>query len=183
MCNSILSGLVAVAASCDRIEPWAAVCIGLVAGLVYAIWCKVLQVIRVDDPCEGSAVFMMNGFWGLWGCGFFDNEFGLFYGDNEKGRYFGYEICGSVVIFGWVSAFAILYFLVMRALRLLRVSKVQEVVGLDVTELGGFSKEDYAKIYQEVKVKIEEEEFGLRKGEANNLVQREHEVINVKQGV
>jgi len=180
MCNSILSGLVAVAASVDRIEPWAAVCIGLVAGLVYAIWCKVLQVARVDDVTEGSAVFMMNGFWGLWACGFFDNEFGLFYDDGSKGHYFGYEICGSVVIFAWVSAFAIVYFLLMRALRLLRVSKVQEVVGLDVIELGGFSREDYAKIYQEVKVKIEEEEFGLRKGEANNIVQREHEVVGAK---
>ena len=32
-----------------------------------------------------------------------------------------------------------------------------------------------------MKVKIEEEEFGMKKGEENHLVQREHEVIQVKQ--
>jgi ammonia channel protein AmtB len=90
---------------------------------------------------------MMGGFWGLWAAGFFDNEFGLFYGHPDKGRYFGYELCGSVVIWGWTSAFAIVYFMIMKLLKLLRVSKVQEVVGLDVTELGGFSSEDYEKIY------------------------------------
>jgi hypothetical protein len=37
--------------------------------------------------------------------------------------------------------------MIMKLLKLLRVSKVQEVVGLDVTELGGFSSEDYEKIY------------------------------------
>ena len=90
---------------------------------------------------------MMNCFWGLWASGFFDNELGLFYGDPDKGRFFGFQLAGHCVIWGWVSAFSIVYFLLMRALKLLRVSKVQEVVGLDVVELGGFSKEDYLKIY------------------------------------
>ena len=50
--NGMLAGLVGVTAVCDAAEPWAALLIGLFAGLVYCMACKLLIHLKVDDPLE-----------------------------------------------------------------------------------------------------------------------------------
>lgn len=88
--NGILAGLVSISATCDRCEPWAAVCIGIIGGIVYALMCKILEVAKIDDAVDGIPVHMGCGAWGLLAAGFFDNSFGIFYGDPGKGYYFAY---------------------------------------------------------------------------------------------
>lgn len=73
LCNGILSGLVAISASIDRVEPWAAICIGIIAGIIYVLFLRWLVHLEVDDPVEGSAIHMGCGIWGVIAVGFFDN--------------------------------------------------------------------------------------------------------------
>ncbi|MFL6117641.1 MAG: ammonium transporter, partial [Catenulispora sp.] len=51
MCNGMLAGLVAITAPCAFVAPWAAVLIGLIAG-VLVIWSCLFweKVVKVDDP-------------------------------------------------------------------------------------------------------------------------------------
>ena len=50
MLNGALAGLVAITASCAFVDPWAAVVIGLVAGVLVFFSTKFFEKIKVDDP-------------------------------------------------------------------------------------------------------------------------------------
>lgn len=71
--NGIFAGLVSISCGCDRVEPWAAVCIGIIGAFVYIKFCLFLKKKEIDDPLEGSAVHMACGIWGLVASGCFDN--------------------------------------------------------------------------------------------------------------
>eukprot|EP00808_Paulinella_micropora_P029854 g16718.t1 len=75
--NSILTGLVAIAAGCDVASFWSAAVVGVVAvpvrrGLAYCL----LQS-GVDDPLEVGGVFCGGGLWGVLAVGILPNTAGL----------------------------------------------------------------------------------------------------------
>lgn len=52
LANGMLSGLVSITAPCNNVEPWAAICIGIISGLVYIFACWLLAKVKLDDPVE-----------------------------------------------------------------------------------------------------------------------------------
>jgi len=84
LCNGIITGLVAVSASCNDIEPWAAIIIGGLAGAFLGITHRLLMKLKIDDPIEASQVHGFGGILGLILLGFFHKEKGIFYGDNGR---------------------------------------------------------------------------------------------------
>jgi len=50
--NGILAGLVCVTASCNKIEPIAAIVVGVIASLTYSFSCRAMNAMRIDDPLE-----------------------------------------------------------------------------------------------------------------------------------
>lgn len=137
LANGLLAGLVAITGVCDRVDPWAAFIIGIIGGVVYSLACKFCHICHVDDPIEASSVHGFTGMWGLIATGFFDNEEGLFSGaDDGKLKYLGVQILGMFAIILWVAVLSSLYFLLMKKLGLLRVSLLEEVIGLDIAEMG-----------------------------------------------
>lgn len=69
--SGILAGLVSITASCSVVEPYAAVVIGLIGGMVYYLSSQLLQKLRIDDPLEASPVHFFCGCWGVLAAGFF----------------------------------------------------------------------------------------------------------------
>ena len=59
MGNSTLAGLVAITAGCSTVLPWGAICIGIVAGLLYPLASRLMILIKVGHPlttafhCQG----------------------------------------------------------------------------------------------------------------------------------
>lgn len=79
--NGALVGMVAIAASVDRVENWGSVLIGTFAAFFYVISAFTLDFYRIDDPLEAISVHFAGGVWGLFATGFFDTKSGvLFYG-------------------------------------------------------------------------------------------------------
>jgi Amt family ammonium transporter len=150
VCNGVLTGLVAISGACDRCEPWAAVIIGCFAGIFYVIGCKVLQKTNIDDPVEASPVFLWGGVWGLLAIAFLDNIQGIVYPshmETGRGKFFGYQICGIVTILLWTSGLFAPFFFIMKKVGLLRVSRVVEMVGMDVASNGHcMTKDEFEKI-------------------------------------
>jgi len=139
LCNGILAGLVSITASCNNVTPWMAFVIGVIGGVVYSYGCKLLDVVNVDDPVEAAAVHGFCGMWGLIATGFFDQDQGLFSGNREKmGAFFGNQWLGLLCICTWTILTCGLYFFGMKKLGLLRVSLFDEIIGLDITEMGSY---------------------------------------------
>lgn len=82
--NGILAGLVSITASCNAVEPWAAGIIGIMGSLVYSVFCKVLDYLKIDDPLDA---FQVHGACGILGClcvALFEKDVGVFY-DSTTG--------------------------------------------------------------------------------------------------
>lgn len=72
--KGILGGLVAITPACSVVEPYAAVLLGLLSGLVYYGSAKLLHRLRIDDPLDAAPVHLMCGILGVVFVGFFATE-------------------------------------------------------------------------------------------------------------
>ena len=147
-CNGALAGLVAITAGTSVLQPWAAIIAGAIGALVFlgSKW-AILHKLKVDDPVDAIALHGCTGAWGLLVVGLLADktyvgqvysnatDYGLFYGG--KGKLFGAEIVGIVVIFLWVMATTGTLFFVLSKMQFLRASPEEELQGLDTTEHGG----------------------------------------------
>ena len=74
MGNGAIAGLVAITAPCAFVDPWAAVVIGVFAGLIVPPLVVAVNKIRIDDPVGALPVHGMAGIWGTLACGLFATE-------------------------------------------------------------------------------------------------------------
>ncbi|MGC9444259.1 MAG: ammonium transporter [Candidatus Methanospirareceae archaeon] len=139
ICNGSLAGLVAITAPCAYVPPWAAVLIGAIAGILVmaSIW-FVEWVLKIDDPVGAVSVHGVNGLWGLLAVGIFaDGTYGGVSGliAGNTGQFVAQAISAAVVVL-WAFGLGLLIFAVIKYAIGLRVSKEEEVVGLDISEHG-----------------------------------------------
>ena len=151
--NGVLAGLVAITAPCAWVEAWAAVVIGLIAGVVVVAGVYTLERLRVDDPVGAVSVHGFNGIWGLISVGLFadgtygnystDAPFatGLFYGGGADQLIAQLIGAGAAAVWAFVCGYIV--FKVMDAMIGIRVSPVEELKGLDVFEHGGQAYPDF----------------------------------------
>ena len=151
MClNASLAGLVAITAPCDVTDALGAVIIGIVAGLlvVFGVWFLDYKL-HIDDPVGAVAVHMMNGIWGTLAVGLFATDtapgysianasgeklVGLFYGGGFE--LLGLQFVGFVSVAAWTAVTITISFLLIKKIVGLRVSREEEITGLDSTEHG-----------------------------------------------
>jgi Amt family ammonium transporter len=145
--NGLLAGLVAVTAPCAFIDSWAAVVIGLVAGVIVCLVTFLLERVRIDDPVGAVPVHFANGLWGLLAVGIFANGdpvsagwngvatpvTGLLYGGSSQIAAQLLEIGSVALVAGGLSY---VFFRVLNALKLLRSEPKDELMGLDLPEMG-----------------------------------------------
>lgn len=151
--NGALAGLVAITASCAFVDPWAAVVIGLVAGVLVFFSAKFFEKMKIDDPIYALSVHGAAGIWGTVANGLFATEelaakvgvgqAGLFEGGGWKQLWVQVE---SVVVaggFAFVACFIVLW-VVKKAIGF-RVTEEQEIIGLDLSEHGTYGYPEQLK--------------------------------------
>ncbi len=146
--NGVLAGLVAVTAPCAFIVPWAAVVIGLIAGILVCLATIVLERLQIDDPVGAVPVHMVNGMWGVISVGLFaagnpdtaawngiDKAVtGLFYGGGFG--QLGAQLLEAGAIFVFAAGLSWIFFMILNRFDLLRSNPKDEIVGLDIPEMG-----------------------------------------------
>ena len=138
--NGCLAGLVAVTAPCAYVSPWAAIVIGLVGGAIVVLGALLLDRLRVDDPVGAVPVHGMNGIWGTLSIGLFGQKAlgvandGLFYGGGVG--QLGIQALGVFSVTAFVLVTMGLVFFAIRSTVGLRVSRHEELRGLDIGEHG-----------------------------------------------
>jgi Amt family ammonium transporter len=138
--NGALAGLVGITAPCAYVDPWAAVVIGIVSGYVVVRGVELLDRLQIDDPVGAFPVHGMCGVWGTLSVGIFGRQAlglannGLVYSGNPM--QLGIQLVGSVcaVVFVLVSM-GIVFKLIDLTVGL-RVSREEELRGLDIGEHG-----------------------------------------------
>ncbi|MFC0470455.1 ammonium transporter [Halalkalibacter kiskunsagensis] len=147
MLNGALAGLVAITASCAFVAPWAAVVIGLVAGILVFFSMKLCDKAKIDDPIFAISVHGIAGIWGTLSTGFFatpelaelngKGSAGLFYGGGFT--QLGVQMIGIVAVAAFAFVVSYVLLLITKALLGgLRVSEEEEITGLDLSEHGSY---------------------------------------------
>ena len=142
MClNGSLAGLVGVTAGCDAVDALGSAIIGIVSGILVVVVVETLDLkLHIDDPVGAVGVHLANGVWGTLAVGLLANPAapagleGLLYTGSFK--LLGIQTLGIIAILAWTAVTMILTFLIIRKTVGLRVSKEEEIKGLDRTEHG-----------------------------------------------
>lgn len=133
--NGALAGLVAITAGCDVVSPAGAAIIGLIAGFVVVFGIEFIEkVLKIDDPVGAIGVHGLCGATGTLLVGLFAQEGGLFYGGGAS--LLGIQALGVVSVIAWVAVTTTILFLIIKKTIGLRVSKAEEIAGLDIEEHG-----------------------------------------------
>ena len=136
--NGALAGLVGITAGCAYVDPWAAVVIGLLAGVIMIAGVHLIKlVLKVDDPVGAISVHGICGAWGLLAVGIFatghNDVEGLIAGNAEQ---LVPQIIGLLVAAAWGLGAGFILFKALDMTMGLRASEEEEMQGLDIPEHG-----------------------------------------------
>jgi Amt family ammonium transporter len=126
--NGILGGLVGITAGADLMSPNEAVAIGFIAGIIIVLGIALIDKLKLDDPVGAVTVHLICGIWGTLAVGIFGAKAG---GDQLLTQLYGVLIVGAFCV---ITSGIILG--VLKATLGLRVSKEEELEGLDIHEHG-----------------------------------------------
>jgi ammonium transporter, Amt family len=141
--NGAIAALVAITAPSGYVEPWAAMVIGAIAGLIVVYGVILIDKV-LDDPVGALSAHGLAGIWGTLSCGLFTDpvlakfnavgEGGLVY--THSFHQLGVQALSVGVCFVTVFTLSIGLFWVIKKTVGLRVSERHEINGLDISEHG-----------------------------------------------
>ncbi len=124
--NGSLAGLVAITAGCDTVSNYSAIIIGLIAGILVVFSVEFFdKVAKIDDPVGAISVHGVCGFTGSILVGVFSPEYTL-----------KPQVIGVLSTVAYVLVMAIIVFTIIDKTVGLRVTKGEELDGLDIHEHG-----------------------------------------------
>ena len=150
MCiNASLAGLVCVTAGCHCIDAIGAIAEGIISGLLVVWVVELLDLkLHIDDPVGACGVHLANGISGTLLAGLFATNtsslgvdgpiYALVHGTSFRDgmEVFGVQCLGITCIVAWTSVLMIITFNVIKKVHGLRVTREEEIEGLDPTEHG-----------------------------------------------
>ena len=134
--NGVLAGLVAITAPCAYVTPGYSILIGAIGGVIVVYGPILLEKLKIDDPVSAVPVHLMNGIWGTLAIGLFATEngvTGLVAGNTSQ---IVAQLIGVGAVGVWCVATGAVLFFGIKATIGLRVSREEEVKGLDIEEHG-----------------------------------------------
>jgi ammonium transporter, Amt family len=140
--NGCLAGLVAVTAPCAFVTVNVSLLIGLLAGIIVVCAVKLLDTLKIDDPVGAVPVHLFNGVFGTLCVGLFAVDKltgtatgnGLFNGGGLTLLIAQLKGIGAVAVY--TLAISLVFWYVVKMVFGLRVSKAEELEGLDIGEHG-----------------------------------------------
>lgn len=134
--NGVLAGLVAITAPCAYVTPGASILIGAIGGVLVVYGALLLERLKIDDPVSAVPVHLINGVWGTLAIGIFATEngvTGLIAGDTGQ---IVAQLIGVGAVGIWCLVTGSVLFGAIKAVTGLRVSREEEMKGLDIEEHG-----------------------------------------------
>lgn len=128
--NGFLAGLVAICAAVDVVNVWGSIIIGAVAGVlvIYSV-IFIERVLKLDDPV---GCISLHGVCGAWGT----IAYAIFGVETFSTTVLMAQLIGVAVAFAWAFGTGLILFFTIKHTIGLRVSKEEEIMGLDIAEHG-----------------------------------------------
>ncbi|MBI4728574.1 MAG: ammonium transporter [Acidobacteria bacterium] len=153
--NGMLAGLVAITAPSGFVAPWAALVIGVIAGILVVASIQFFdRRAKLDDPVGAISVHGVCGLWGVISVGLFaDGTYGLGWnamgsqtlaGTTVRGLFYGdvgqlwAQLAGVATLVVWAFGLTYLFMKAQKKFFGIRVSKEAEIEGLDMPEMGTY---------------------------------------------
>ncbi|QOX80619.1 ammonium transporter [Trichlorobacter lovleyi] len=138
--NGALAGLVGITAGCANVSPLSSVIIGLVAGVLVVLSVMFFDKIKIDDPVGAISVHGVCGAWGTLAAGLFNTA-------GFSIKQVGVQLAGIGACFLWAFGCGLILFKVIDLVIGMRVSKEEEMAGLDMAEHGASAYPDFQTVH------------------------------------
>ena len=142
--NGSLAGLVAITAPCAFVSIWSSVIIGSIAGVIVVLAVLTFDRIGIDDPVGATSVHLVNGVFGTLCIGLFTDPKLIPAGTSLKAGLFTgggidqtiVQLTGILATAAYVFPVSLIIWFILKATLGLRVTKEEEIEGLDHGEHG-----------------------------------------------
>jgi Amt family ammonium transporter len=150
--NGTLAGLVAITAPCAWVTVGSSIVIGLVAGVLVVYAVLFFDKIKIDDPVGALSVHLVNGVFGTLCVGLFATDGGLFFGGGFAKT--GVQMAGIAAVGVTTFVLSMAAWLLLKTTMGIRVSKTEEMEGLDAGEHGMEAYAGFVQTRQELHAEI-----------------------------
>jgi Amt family ammonium transporter len=137
--SGAIAGLVAITPACAFVDPWAAVVIGFVAGILCSLAVGLKYIFNIDDSLDVVGVHLVGGIWGSLSVGFFGtaavNSIGLdgiFYGGGTE--LLMKQLLGVGLVFAYSFIVTLIIGFAIEKTMGFRIKRENELEGIDLVE-------------------------------------------------
>jgi Amt family ammonium transporter len=137
--SGAVAGLVAITPACAFVDPWAAVVIGFVAGILCSLAVGLKYVFNIDDSLDVVGVHLVGGIWGSLSVGFFGtaavNSIGLdgiLYGGGTE--LLMKQLLGVGLVFAYSFIVTLIIGFSIEKTMGFRIKRENELEGIDLVE-------------------------------------------------
>ena len=137
--SGAVAGLVAITPACAFVDPWAAVVIGFVAGILCSLAVGLKYIFNIDDSLDVVGVHLVGGIWGSLSVGFFGtaavNSIGLdgiLYGGGTE--LLMKQLLGVGLVFAYSFIVTLAIGFAIEKTMGFRIKRENELEGIDLVE-------------------------------------------------
>jgi len=137
--SGAVAGLVAITPACAFVAPWAAVALGLLAGIFCALAVGLKYKFGFDDSLDVVGVHLVGGLWGCLSIGFFATKHvnslggeGLLYGGGT--HLLGVQAFGAFFVMAYSFLVTLILGFIINKTIGFRISQEAEITGIDFAE-------------------------------------------------
>ena len=137
--SGAVAGLVAITPACAFVDPWAAVVIGFVAGILCSLAVGLKYVFNIDDSLDVVGVHLVGGIWGSLSLGIFGTAAvnsigldGLLYGGGTE--LLMKQLLGVGVVFAYSFIVTLIIGFAIEKTMGFRIKRENELEGIDLVE-------------------------------------------------
>jgi len=133
MITGPLAGLVSITAGCAHVNPSEAILIGSIGGIVSGSTIVLLEKFKIDDVVSAIPVHLASGIWGTIAVAIFGN-FEMMGIEKTRFEQLLIQLIGIISIGGFCFFSSFIIFKLINLIFPLRVSKIEEELGLNISE-------------------------------------------------
>lgn len=156
--NGCLAGLVGITGGCAYVSIESSIIIGALSGVLVVFAVIFFDKMKIDDPVGATSVHLGCGVFGTICVGLFAQE-GVTSLSTRNGLFFGggfgllgTQLLGIVAVGAFVFASSALVWFVLKKTIGIRVSREEEIQGLDIGEHGNVAYPDFVAVAQDLAV-------------------------------